>query len=389
MQAEVVVDARRAALEPADDDQVRQLRVAFAAPAQAALAIGRVALAGTRAHRLVGGVAGGGGGRVCVSVSGTSVASLAAMPLADLQANFEALLQARGGILPPSLGNPLDAVRARPALPAGDAAGPRLGLAQRAARRLSGQARSPSCRSPPPTWPGPGSTRSSPPTPATSTKVFLVKRQIPDSSYPAVTSSFLVQTVFDTSVGILVLLYAISQGLLPPLPRIPDLPAFEISFWADHPKLFLITVGVAAAGDRDRHLLARPPRAPLLGAGPPGPGHPHRAAPLPARGLRLAGGRLALPLRRLLVLPRGLRDRRLGRQRDAGDERAGDRQHRPLHPGRRRRPAGAAGGDPARARRGPRSSPSRSGPRSRWRPGRSCSASPRSCSSSGRPTGAA
>src|SRR5690242_21859996 len=56
------------------------------------------------------------------------------------------------------------------------------------------------------------------------TKVFLAKRQIPDSSYPAVTSSFLVQTVFDTSVGILVLFYAISQGLLPPLPRIPDLP---------------------------------------------------------------------------------------------------------------------------------------------------------------------
>ena len=76
------------------------------------------------------------------------------------------------------------------------------------------------------------------------TKVFLVKRQIPDSSYPAVTSSFLVQTVFDTSVGILVLLYAISRGLLPPLPRIPDLPAFEISFWAENPNLFFITVGV-------------------------------------------------------------------------------------------------------------------------------------------------
>jgi len=75
------------------------------------------------------------------------------------------------------------------------------------------------------------------------TKVFLVKRQIPGSSYPAVTSSFLVQTVFDTSVGILVLLYAISQGLLPPLPQIPDLPAFEISFWADHPQTLLIVTG--------------------------------------------------------------------------------------------------------------------------------------------------
>jgi uncharacterized membrane protein YbhN (UPF0104 family) len=76
------------------------------------------------------------------------------------------------------------------------------------------------------------------------TKVFLVKRQIPHSSYPAVTSSFLVQTVFDTTVGVLVLLYAISQGLLPPLPQIPDLPAFEISFWANHPKTLLIVTGL-------------------------------------------------------------------------------------------------------------------------------------------------
>ncbi len=79
------------------------------------------------------------------------------------------------------------------------------------------------------------------------TKVFLVKRQIPHSSYPAVTSSFLVQTVFDTTVGVLVLLYAISQGLLPPLPRIPNLPAFEISFWAEHPKTFLIVTGALLA----------------------------------------------------------------------------------------------------------------------------------------------
>jgi uncharacterized protein (TIRG00374 family) len=75
------------------------------------------------------------------------------------------------------------------------------------------------------------------------TKVFLVKRQIPDSSYPAVTSSFLVQTVFDTSIGVLVLLYAITQGLLPPLPQVPKLPAFELSFWADHPRTFLIVTG--------------------------------------------------------------------------------------------------------------------------------------------------
>jgi uncharacterized membrane protein YbhN (UPF0104 family) len=74
------------------------------------------------------------------------------------------------------------------------------------------------------------------------TKIFLVKRQIPGASYPAVTSSFFVQTVFDTSIGVLVLLYAITQGLLPPLPRIPDLPAFEIAFWAENPEVLGIVI---------------------------------------------------------------------------------------------------------------------------------------------------
>lgn len=98
------------------------------------------------------------------------------------------------------------------------------------------------------------------------TKVFLVKRQIPGSSYPAVTSSFLVQTVFDTSVGVLVLLYAIAQGLLPPLPQIPELPAFEISFWANHPQtlaivtaalLVAIAVGIFLLAHRVRRFWAR------------------------------------------------------------------------------------------------------------------------------------
>ncbi|HWM63115.1 MAG TPA: lysylphosphatidylglycerol synthase transmembrane domain-containing protein [Solirubrobacterales bacterium] len=75
------------------------------------------------------------------------------------------------------------------------------------------------------------------------TKVFLVKRQVPGSSYPAVTSSFLVQSVFDTTVGVLVLLYAITQGLLPEPPRLPNLPAFELSFWAENPQVFAIVVG--------------------------------------------------------------------------------------------------------------------------------------------------
>jgi uncharacterized membrane protein YbhN (UPF0104 family) len=75
------------------------------------------------------------------------------------------------------------------------------------------------------------------------TKVFLVKRQVPGSSYPAVASSFMVQTIFDTAIGVLVLLYAITQGLLPEPPQLPSLPAFELSFWAEHPRTFAIVTG--------------------------------------------------------------------------------------------------------------------------------------------------
>ena len=80
------------------------------------------------------------------------------------------------------------------------------------------------------------------------TKVFLVKQQVPHSSYPAVTSSFLVQSVFDTTVGLLVFFYALTQGLLPRPPELPRLPAFEISFWADNPQLLLFTITVLGVG---------------------------------------------------------------------------------------------------------------------------------------------
>ncbi len=77
-------------------------------------------------------------------------------------------------------------------------------------------------------------------------KIVLAKRSVRDSHYPAIISSFAVLAPFDSGVGLLVLLYAITQGLLPAAPRLPELPAFEISFWAAHPQLLLLTVTVLA-----------------------------------------------------------------------------------------------------------------------------------------------
>jgi uncharacterized membrane protein YbhN (UPF0104 family) len=79
-------------------------------------------------------------------------------------------------------------------------------------------------------------------------KVFLAKQSIPGSSYPAVASSFAVLVPFDTTLGLLVLTYALTLGLLPDLPRLPHLPAFEIAFWADHPDLLLFTLTLLGIG---------------------------------------------------------------------------------------------------------------------------------------------
>ncbi len=79
-------------------------------------------------------------------------------------------------------------------------------------------------------------------------KIVLAKRSVLDSSYPAIISSFAVLAPFDTGIGFLVLGYAITQGLLPEPPELPELPAFEISFWAAHPDLLILAITVVAIG---------------------------------------------------------------------------------------------------------------------------------------------
>jgi uncharacterized membrane protein YbhN (UPF0104 family) len=80
-------------------------------------------------------------------------------------------------------------------------------------------------------------------------KIVLAKRGVERSSYPTIVSSFAALAPFDTAMGLLVLLYAITQGLLPRPPRLPHLPAFEITFWAAHPEaliLLLTLIGIGA-----------------------------------------------------------------------------------------------------------------------------------------------
>jgi uncharacterized membrane protein YbhN (UPF0104 family) len=75
-------------------------------------------------------------------------------------------------------------------------------------------------------------------------RLFLTRSAIPNASYPAVASSFAVELVFDLCMAIPVLAFAFSQGVFPKPPDFSKLPAFDLAFFASHPRftLFLLTV---------------------------------------------------------------------------------------------------------------------------------------------------
>jgi glycosyltransferase 2 family protein len=80
-------------------------------------------------------------------------------------------------------------------------------------------------------------------------RLFLTRTAIPNSSYPAVAATFVVEFGYDLAIGSLVLLFAFTQGVFPKPPAFADLNAFDLSYFAQHPflTLFLLTLfGLAA-----------------------------------------------------------------------------------------------------------------------------------------------
>ena len=79
-------------------------------------------------------------------------------------------------------------------------------------------------------------------------RLFLTKSRVPNSSYPAVASSFVVELIFDLCMAVPVLAFAFSQGVFPKPPDFSKLPAFDLAFFASHPRftLFVLTLlGIA------------------------------------------------------------------------------------------------------------------------------------------------
>jgi uncharacterized protein (TIRG00374 family) len=80
-------------------------------------------------------------------------------------------------------------------------------------------------------------------------KLFLTRSSIPGSSYPTVAAAFFVESIFDATVGVLVLVFAFTQGVFPKPPDFSKLSSFDIAYLAEHFRftLFLVTA-IAVVG---------------------------------------------------------------------------------------------------------------------------------------------
>ena len=75
-------------------------------------------------------------------------------------------------------------------------------------------------------------------------KVFLAKRKIEGTNYPTLAATLICETIVDMVLALGLILYALQAGLLPGLPRLPSLPAFELSWVAEYPWISGIVAGV-------------------------------------------------------------------------------------------------------------------------------------------------
>ena len=124
------------------------------------------------------------------------------------------------------------------------------------------------------------------------------------------------------------LTFAFTQGVFPKPPDFADLNAFDLSFFASHPRVHPVPahrrwgsrsmVAFALLSARVKAFWARVRQGLTILLRPP---------PLLPRGVRGAAGGLGVPLHRVLVPARGVQRRRLGEERaaGAGRERGGGR----------------------------------------------------------------
>jgi uncharacterized membrane protein YbhN (UPF0104 family) len=83
-------------------------------------------------------------------------------------------------------------------------------------------------------------------------KIFLTRTRLEGSTTPTILASLLVETLIDAVLGVAILGFALSQHVLPRVPELPSIPAFEWSWAAANPTVtaivatFLLLAGMLA-----------------------------------------------------------------------------------------------------------------------------------------------
>ena len=79
-------------------------------------------------------------------------------------------------------------------------------------------------------------------------RLFLTKTSVPGSSYSALAACFFVEAVYDATIAVVVLGFAFTQGVFPKPPDFSKLNAFDLSYFASHPKFALFVLTALAIG---------------------------------------------------------------------------------------------------------------------------------------------
>src|ERR671914_1659039 len=79
-------------------------------------------------------------------------------------------------------------------------------------------------------------------------KLYLAKRSLPSATYTTLTATLLVQSIFDVVAASLLLVWAISLGVLPGLDVLPALPSFDFSWFFANPRVSAVALAALFVG---------------------------------------------------------------------------------------------------------------------------------------------
>jgi uncharacterized membrane protein YbhN (UPF0104 family) len=79
-------------------------------------------------------------------------------------------------------------------------------------------------------------------------KIFLTRTRLAGSTTPTILAAMIVETLVDAVFGVAILVFALTQHVLPRVPELPSIPAFEWSWAAANPTVTAIIAVFVALG---------------------------------------------------------------------------------------------------------------------------------------------